>query len=773
LPESVVIVLPPAPQPKKTTRRMALLVPGAFGLGLEWMGLSPDTVAGVGEWAVRLSLVLALSGVIWSAWAFRHEPRLSRRMARMSFPVLLSGLLVVMNWYLAQLRNKALALSPQAQSELAIAVGAMGVMVLLLTVSGLAVSLSRRYQQQPTELDRLIRIQRIRLEAAQLRRTQSLLLPRTAAWSAETLRRLSDETEEVQTILAMRADVPRAWMLERARDIVRLQWRGQRLLRTVRDLTRRVEHIRETIRALESDLDSAQQAALSEVGHSIDEWLEELAAFSGEYQRFAQSAGEFFAVLQRAQGAPVQIGQERLAFWRFQDAVQHVGEAVGLPRLWGAIRRHVWIFSFMGLLVGGIVWGVSPVGAMPLEGVLSGLPFGATVLSSIQGSDGNAERAGAEHVADPAGTPSALSAGASRTMGVLREFPQPRRAAGADLDLDHLSLINGHRSQWQWLREQVLPDLVRRARARDARRLRILSLGAGTGEEIARAFHELLQGLMILGEDPAAWQTVIDGIELDPHIVEEGRRRLGAEAPFVWWAQHKQQRDEAFAYAQTVLKTMLDRFKDADLVLLNGVLVSLPSYDAREAVLRHLDAWRDAWIVLTSHGGLFWEVAEHHAIHTLKPEKPAFIEGRMYYFGKPFAMGGALIGLLGVALWPWLQPLLAQAGPWVLSAISGGLMAMIPMLGQVTPLTWAQRQLHAADFPDLWSAVTALYHRQRQQPFFTTRADEVFYLVFLPERPDQPVLYRTQVPQEILGRNDVPERFGHFAAFTVDDEAVR
>ncbi len=205
-----------------------------------------------------------------------------------------------------------------------------------------------------------------------------------------------------------------------------------------------------------------------------------------------------------------------------------------------------------------------------------------------------------------------------RDKAMAVSFPKPIRSGDHPRGW-HLSSLERHRTQWQWLRENVLKDIVNRSKRRNLKEgkysLHIAVLGASSGEELVRSFYEIHSFLLHQGEDVSMWRINIEGIDSDLNAVEEAERRLNGLSPFVWTPDNMfkdsaaVQRDREYvtemmqtlnSYANEVRdsihiirgdvsdKRSLDRFQNADLLLVNNVMQYIPT---RELLLAEIDQW--------------------------------------------------------------------------------------------------------------------------------------------------------------------------------------
>ncbi len=132
------------------------------------------------------------------------------------------------------------------------------------------------------------------------------------------------------------------------------------------------------------------------------------------------------------------------------------------------------------------------------------------------------------------------------------------------------SFLERHDPQWKILREQYLDGILQRAKqdAGDSKNpvIKVLVLGSSSGEELVRAYYEIVTYLESRGEKLArtaadeGWKLQITGIEKDDVVAERARKNLQGETPF-------------FAYDldvepnRTYIEALLQRVsRDSDLV---------------------------------------------------------------------------------------------------------------------------------------------------------------------------------------------------------------
>lgn len=258
-----------------------------------------------------------------------------------------------------------------------------------------------------------------------------------------------------------------------------------------------------------------------------------------------------------------------------------------------------------------------------------------------------------------------------RPAAGLEEAPfLPPRRADSFGSLNHKSHLNRHRFQWQRIREEILPQLVERALSSGDREIHILVFGAGSGEELDRAFYETVRWLEQNGhpvaadpEDSTGWQVYVTGFERDPETAAKARDRLaGGQARLEWFPERDGFSPPAQAYASAVVN-LINRYRSvfarnvrmeekdfrdpevkgrrAGLVLMNWTLYQLPP-EERIPALEYLDSsWPDAWLA-ANEGQYLVGHARHHAVQPVDFMQGASPQAR-YYFGQPAQVPAPLI----------------------------------------------------------------------------------------------------------------------------------
>lgn len=182
----------------------------------------------------------------------------------------------------------------------------------------------------------------------------------------------------------------------------------------------------------------------------------------------------------------------------------------------------------------------------------------------------------------------------------------------------HLSYLDRNQKQWSWLYVHALPTLYERAIVRAQRNqrphLKLVVMGASTGEDLARAFHEVISFLEQRGEDVKKWNIEIVGLEKNKAAVLEGQKRFMGDRSFTTY-----ERDES--YTNAVISTLnrhakkvqaslrleltnildpgqLASHRNADLIFVNNTLGHFEGQSS--AFLKHLDdQWPEAVITGT------------------------------------------------------------------------------------------------------------------------------------------------------------------------------
>jgi len=194
-----------------------------------------------------------------------------------------------------------------------------------------------------------------------------------------------------------------------------------------------------------------------------------------------------------------------------------------------------------------------------------------------------------------------------------------------NFDTKHVSYLNRYPESREQFRKFVLPFLIDRAKLRghDTNHfsLEVVVLGASTGEELARTYHEIIRDLIKRGEDLNSWSIRINGIENNNTVYAEAERRLQGVSPFEWGVGVGGSSVAAHQYANEILETLnshssnfsssirlykknindqqfLKEFSGSDLVLFNSVRQYMSSVEA-ENLFQVLDTWENA-VVMSS-----------------------------------------------------------------------------------------------------------------------------------------------------------------------------
>jgi len=240
------------------------------------------------------------------------------------------------------------------------------------------------------------------------------------------------------------------------------------------------------------------------------------------------------------------------------------------------------------------------------------------------------------------------------------------------------SYLGRHYSQWEYLRNRVLPYLITRALERRRHthavraRLVVADVGASTGEEMARAFYEIMAALTSHGQDPNNWDIVIRGIDASREIITEARRRINNQYPFnrSLIEQEQSRMKDGRYYADHIIATLnkyptkfrkstkfiekgildvtSEDLADVDLVLLNHVLriYRKEIYKRWEIVKKISEASPEAVIAIGDLRDIryvWWKVGglQHRfSVNVYNPDKT----GTSYFIGLPPDVARAVIG---------------------------------------------------------------------------------------------------------------------------------
>ena len=179
----------------------------------------------------------------------------------------------------------------------------------------------------------------------------------------------------------------------------------------------------------------------------------------------------------------------------------------------------------------------------------------------------------------------------------------------------HLSYLNRHREQCEWVNRNALPEIVDRKSGEKI--IRIYVLGASYGEEIARVYYEtrtaLERILAARGESVSEWRIEVKGFEKDPQVAQQGRARLES-LNFVPGQGGEEYLRQVVDYLRANRQDFRNSIElvDADVsvpgtftnrdapdeVVMNATLGYLSDGD-RESFIKRLyqnDKWHDAWI---------------------------------------------------------------------------------------------------------------------------------------------------------------------------------
>lgn len=190
----------------------------------------------------------------------------------------------------------------------------------------------------------------------------------------------------------------------------------------------------------------------------------------------------------------------------------------------------------------------------------------------------------------------------------------------------HTSYLNRYPDQAAYLRAEVFPRIIRRRAAAGERRIRTLSIGAATGEELARTYHEIVGALRTAGERVEDWDIRVTGLETDALVAAAGIDRIEGRVPFSWAVTEASSADDR--YAVEILKTLNEnpaRFRDSvrllhfvagatdsplasvadgtpDLVFANNAFYQMTP-EAKRRTVEQLSAFGTAWVAGTTDFG--------------------------------------------------------------------------------------------------------------------------------------------------------------------------
>ena len=249
---------------------------------------------------------------------------------------------------------------------------------------------------------------------------------------------------------------------------------------------------------------------------------------------------------------PFLKNNKTLPFWprMLPDSWKDLAANVGQKFVWGNVIYHSIFLSLNSLFLLRVVWVDRLMSCPSLSPVVWRFLQGAGLLRWLY---------------DLGWLVICSCIGLRMNLRPVRLFPAPVYA------IDHpflwfnggqnVSYLNRHRMQWRSLSQIAFPAIIRRAKSREKENggleIQILALGASTGEELARAFHESVNALQAHYENPEQWRITVDGVEGDKTTAEEGRERLQGQSPFVWWA-YKKEKKEAKRYAEDVIRTVIN-----------------------------------------------------------------------------------------------------------------------------------------------------------------------------------------------------------------------
>lgn len=202
----------------------------------------------------------------------------------------------------------------------------------------------------------------------------------------------------------------------------------------------------------------------------------------------------------------------------------------------------------------------------------------------------------------------------------------------------HMSYLNRNPGEWIWLRRHAIPQMIERAQKEGRRSLRVLVLGASTGEELARSFHEMAEALQEKGfplaqnaSEPQGWTIYVDGVEKNNETAREAYLRIKGMKPFVWSVPYDPKDwfhidpDKNWQYAQKIMATLRQhprmaqgnlrvyerniqdeeffadpKFSHYDLVLFNNIFHLIPKTEREDIGQFIHQQWPGAWLATTT-----------------------------------------------------------------------------------------------------------------------------------------------------------------------------
>lgn len=175
------------------------------------------------------------------------------------------------------------------------------------------------------------------------------------------------------------------------------------------------------------------------------------------------------------------------------------------------------------------------------------------VVTEIETSPGQGQEA-----SSPIDNQTSSSSPASESQEDFNKLEQLRFG---DTKTQYTSYLNRYykdkKDQWPWLRGNFIPAMINRAIATGEKSIRVLVLGASTGEENARAFHEIVTGLAAKVEDPHSWDIRIVGVERNHNNAVRANSNLSGKTAFFYVGSLEYpDYSDGYAYAQSVLKTL-------------------------------------------------------------------------------------------------------------------------------------------------------------------------------------------------------------------------
>ncbi len=285
----------------------------------------------------------------------------------------------------------------------------------------------------------------------------------------------------------------------------------------------------------------------------------------------------------------------------------------------------------------------------------------------------------------------------------------------------NMSYLNRHTSQWSWMRRELWPTMIQAKVAAGRKQIEVIILGASTGEELARAYHEIILALQDQHEDPRQWILRIQGWEIDAGTAAAAARRLAGEEPFVY--DLPERADKAplhLDYAQQCVKTLnsflgvpghslevhqadfqtahLDElYPETDLVIENQVFYQLGLTNESIAFYERLARWARPWMV----GGEFYYLHQYggRPVREVMHETPLSAGERTHLVSSPLVISPSTVSpipSIKVVAIDWNSTLYSESK----QTLRKGAREFLEGLGDrgITAYVWSNN-------PDVWNHV--------------------------------------------------------------------